>query len=463
MTNFGRVPPHSEDAENALITRALHSEGAAAVRACEGIVRPEDFYAAAHRAVWEACLAVDKRGHDVGLQTVRDELVRVGKLAFIGDEKLLSFDRYAATEATETFAEIIRDKAHHRAMIQAHHELASLGYDQSLETSEYIQRSEATIFALARDSAGGEIETVHQGLVAFWTHVQKCAAAGGILGVSSGIPSLDKAIDGLWDEDLTIVAGRPSMGKTALGETLTLNIASAIAKSKAKDETVLFFSAEMGHSVLWPRMLAKLARVDSRKIRKMHGISPVEHAAIMSAVEEMNTMPLSVDVTASIGISQLRSKARKLATKKRIRAVIVDYLQLLRPAERRERRDLEVGDIAQALKELAKELKCPVVALAQVNRGSVNRSDRRPMMSDIAESGKIEAHADTILLIHRESYYRQEAIKAGQHVPSAADMPDDPNAADIIIAKSRSGITGSVAAHYQPEFCEFADREHSWP
>lgn len=461
-----RTPPHVPEAERLLLLAAI-VDGRAGLAACEGIVAPGDFYSMANRTVWEAALAVAARGHEVDHSTVLVELQRVGKLEGVGGEEyLLSISNTVMASEVETYAKMVRDASQRRALIRICQDQASRGYDPEIETQAYLQETEAAIFTNVRDSIiGGEIEGAGRGLSKFWEHVQACAAAGGILGVSTGIRSLDEAIDGLWDEDLIVVGGRPSMGKTALGETLFLNVAMAIAKKKA-DEQAVFFSAEMGHSVLWPRMLAKLARVNSRLIRKWKGLAPYQIEDVKRAVATMSDLPMGIDTTSNITISQIRSKARKAATKKRVRAIVVDYLQLVRPAKQEERRDLEVGEVARGLKELAKELHCPVIALAQVNRGVANRTDRKPSMSDIAESGKIEAHADTILLLHREAYYRQEAIRNGTPTPKqrGRDEPEpdpvDPNGAELIIAKARSGITGSIELHYQPEFCEFTGRSN---
>lgn len=461
---MSRSMPHSADAERAVLTSAL-LDGAAAVGACEGVIVPADFWSAAHATIWEACLAVVRRGHGLDQVTVRDELARSGKLASVGgDEYLLGLCESIPSAEPETFGKIIRDLSQRRHLIRVCQEQAAAGFAPEIETADYLQQTEARIFETVRDSAlgGGDIETSNQGLTHFWKHVQAVGNSGGILGVRTGLPSLDKAIAGLWNEDLIIVAGRPSMGKTAFAETILVNVAERLKGN----EVALFFSVEMGHIVLWPRILAKLARVDSRLVRTMPKDMPnVQRSAVMSAVEVANKLPLRIDTSSGITIAQIRSKARKLATRHKVAIVVVDYLQIVRPSRKHERRDLEVAEVALGLKELAKELGCPVVAAAQVNRGSVGRTDKRPMISDIKESGMIEQAADTILLLHRESYYRQEAIRNGQRmaVPvNANGEPEDPNAAEIIIGKSRNGITGTIPARYIGEFCQFVelDEQH---
>lgn len=459
MTGAIRTPPHSLEAERAVLTSAL-LDGASAVLACEGLITESDFWSEPHRSIWLGCLAVVRRGHGLDEVTLRDELARSGKLSAVGgDEYLLGLCESIPSAEPETFAKIVRDLSQRRQLIRVCVEQASAGYSSEIETADFLQQTEARVFETVRDSAlgGGDIETSNQGLVRFWQHVQEVAKHGGILGQRTGIPSLDSAIAGLWNEDLIIVAGRPSMGKTAFAETVLVNVASRLTGN----DVALFFSVEMGHIVLWPRILAKLARVDSRTVRAMpRDMSPQARQAVMSAVETANRMPLRIDTSSGITIAQIRSKARKLATKHKIAIVVVDYLQIVRPSRKHERRDLEVAEVALGLKELAKELGCPVVAAAQVNRGSVGRSDKRPMISDIKESGMIEQAADTILLLHRESYYRQEAIRNGQKmaVPTNANgEPEDPNAAEIIIGKSRNGITGTIPARYLGEFCEFVD------
>ncbi len=460
----GRTPPHSLDAERAVLTSAL-LEGAAAVGAVEGIIVSSDFWSAANATIWDACTAVVRRGHGLDQVTLRDELVRSGKLANVGgDEYLLGLCDSIPSAEPETFAKIVRDLSQRRHLIRVCQEQAAAGYATDIETSDFLQQTEARIFETVRDSAlgGGDVETSNQGLTRFWEHVQQVAKHGGILGVRTGLPSLDAAIAGLWNEDLIIVAGRPSMGKTAFAETILVNVAERLRG----DEVALFFSVEMGHVVLWPRILAKLARVDSRLVRSMPRDMPnAQRSAVMGAVETANKLPLRIDTSSGITIAQIRSKARKLATRHKVAIVVVDYLQIVRPSRKHERRDLEVAEVALGLKELAKELGCPVVAAAQVNRGSVGRSDKRPMISDIKESGMIEQAADTILLLHRESYYRQEAIRNGQKMAdpvNANGAPEDPNAAEIIIGKSRNGITGTIEARYLGEFCQFVelDREH---
>jgi replicative DNA helicase len=439
-----RSPPQSVEAERALLGLAI-VDGAGIVRACEGVFTAEDMFSSAHQAVWRSICAVAARGDAVDMLTVRVELERRGELPHVGgDEYLLGLTDTLASSDAETLGRMIRDDSQRRAIIAICQDQAAAGYRRDTSTTEYVEQTSARIFAAIRDDAAtrGGLVDAQDSLVTYWQRATKIREAKGLLGVLTGIQAVDASIGGLWDGDLAIVAGRPSMGKTAMLETLAMNACHVLAAN----EKILFFSAEMSSAVLWPRLLAKLATIGSRYIRDYSGETQSHTGRdIANALDYARRLPLMIDDTSGISIGQIRNRARRAASSTRVRMVCVDYLQLVKPSAKHERNDLAIAEVAVSLKELARELDCPVVAAAQINRGSVNRTDKRPMISDIRDSGMIEQAADMILMLHREGYY------------APPTPPPDHGATEIIVGKNRNGETSTIRARFLPERCMFVD------
>lgn len=440
-----RVLPHDLAAERALVGMLL-VDGARVLEQADGVITDADCYATSHQTIWRAALAVHTRGHAVDMLTVRSELDRRGELSAVGgDEYLLGLSDSLSASDAETLCRIVRDHSQRRTLIAVCHEQAAQAYGSEIETTELIEQTEARVFGVRREDSDGGLLPARQSLVAFWERAKAVNAAGGLLGVRTGIGSLDGMIGGLWDGELTVVAGRPSMGKTAMLETLAINATHRIGP----DERVLFFSAEMASAVLWPRIIAKMVDVSANYVRSLKDDRSGNEIAAdaLRAIDDAARLPIHLDDTSSIQIGQLRSRARRVAARHRVRLVCVDYVQIIRASKKHDRRDLEIGEVVRALKVLARELACPVVVGAQIKREVAGRADRRPTIADIRESGFIEEAADTILMLHREPYYNQNAQDKGQ--------------AEIIVGKNRNGETGTAPARYVAHRCMFAgDSSH---
>lgn len=442
-----RLPPHSVDSERALLGCVIML-GSPIADVSE--VSPDDFYSHANRVAWAACLALHRRGSVVEPVAWRGELVETGKFTEVGgDEFMLSLDASMAMAGAEQYAKTVREMAVRRATIQTLHAQAAAGYDLEIETDAFLEGVESEILAAVdRSSVNVEVSDAASSMTRFWEHAGRVRAAGGLLGVRSGVPSLDAVLGGFWAEQLTTLGGRPSMGKTALLETCAVNALGA-------GERPLFFSLEMPESLLWPRILAKVCEIDSVAIREQT-LTHDGFASLSAAMKWFRDSPFRLVAKSGLTIGQIRSAARKEVKRHGVNAIYVDYLQKIRPSRKHHSREQEVAEISNGLHDLAVELKVPVVVGAQVNRGNAQRADKRPTLSDLRESGAIENDSDNVVLIHREAYYRREQTKSGER---KADPNEtfDLGAAELVVDKNRNGPTGIVECRYRAEFCLFHD------
>lgn len=444
-----RNAPHSATAERGLLCHALLSSDA--LVEVDGVVLPGDFYVEAHGQAFDAMLAIVRRGHRVDQIVLREELTRRGKLEDVGgDDFLVSLYDHTPDASVDTYAQVITGYSRRRSMIRVCEARAAAGYDLATEHSDYIEQTEAMVLRASEASAVADVVDARTSMVRFWEHASRVKAAGGLLGVRSGIKALDNYLVGFWNEELTVIGGRPSMGKTALLETCAVN---ALGSGKR----VLFFSLEMSETLLWPRILAKVSGIDSTAIKEQtltrDGVADLDRA-----MRWMRDQPLRLVAKSGLSIGQIRAIARKEARGAGVDVIFVDYLQKIRGTQKHERRDLEVGEVSTGLAELARELRIPVVVGAQINRGVAARADKRPTNSDLRESGSIENDADATVLIHREAYYRHEQVKSGER-DEANGETFDLGAAELIVGKNRNGPTGVAHCRYVAERCLFADGE----
>lgn len=444
-----RVPPHSVDAERALLALVVML---GSPMADVEDVQPEDFYVASHRVIWKTAQTLHKRGQLVEPTTVRDELFRTGMLPQAGgDEGLVAIDASMALSTAEEYAKTVRDLAHRRAAIAVLHEQVASGYDQEIETASFLERAESAVLEIVdRSVSSVEVSDAASSMTRFYEHTRKVMAAGGLLGVKSGIDSLDAILGGFWNEQLTTLGGRPSMGKTALLETCSVN-------SMLFDGRPLFVSLEMPEALLWPRLLSKLCEIDSASIRA-HSLTADGIRSLHAAMLWFRQSPFRLVAKSGLTIGQIRSLARKEVKRHGVNVIYVDYLQKIRPTRKHHSREQEVSEISNGLHELAVELNIPVVVGAQVNRGAAARADKRPTMSDLRESGAIENDSDNVVLIHREAYYRREQVKKGEREQAHGET-FDLGAAELIVDKNRNGPTEVVECRYRAEFCKFHDAQ----
>ena len=398
------------------------------------------FFQENHQKLFDLMVAFYDHDKPIDGVVIKDELVRRGQFETLGGWDFLGSLVNAVPNALRVrhYAEIVREKALLRQLIGATHRVMEAAFDDDRPAQELLDFAEKEIFEVTEKRVTGAALALPELITEVFQQLEK-RDPGALTGEPTGFFELDELLCGLQPSELIIVAGRPSMGKTALG----LNMAEHLAISEKRP--ALFFSLEMSHQQLAQRVLCSRARVNSKGLRRGH-VKPVDLDRLKAVADELVGAPLLIDDSSQLSVLELRARARRAPRKHGRRAIYVDYLQLMHNP-RAENRQNEVAEISRGLKALAKELRLPVVAMAQLNRSSEDRSraGNRPRMSDLRESGAIEQDADVVLLLHRESYYARN---------------DDPearadNTAELIIAKQRNGPVGRVKLHFTPEWTRF--------
>lgn len=416
----------------------------AIVRAAE-LVDDSMFYAERHRRIFRAMVAITERGSVVDPLTLSDELARKGELDAAGGKEYIGFlvDAVPTSANVEYHAEIVREKAILRTLIQVSTQIVHDAFSGSTTAAELLDAAESKIFAVSQQRKPDGFTRIKELL---WPTMERIEALqrGGktITGVASGFNDLDELTSGFQPADLIIVAARPSMGKTAF----VLNLAQHAA---IEDHVpVAFFSLEMSKESLVQRMLTSEARVDSQRLRRGL-LRDDEFPMLARAAGILSSAPVWIDDTPGITLLEMRSKARRLKADSGIGMLIVDYLQLMQGPSNAESRQQEVSQISRGLKALAKELNIPVVALSQLSRAPEQRTgDHRPQLSDLRESGAIEQDADLICFLFRQEMYDGPIDKDGNSIEGKAEL---------IIGKQRNGPTGVVNLHFYKNYTRFAN------
>ena len=437
-----RVPPQSLEAEESVLG-GIMLDNAALDRVVE-LIQPDDFYRGAHRRLFRAMLDLVERSEPVDLITLSETLKARGELADIGGASYLAelTERVPTAANIVHYARIVRERSILRGLIEAATEIATRGYQAPDNVDELLDRAEQLIFgiqerkvkqAFARiaDVLVGSIKTIER------LYEQKQA----VTGVSTGFADLDALTSGLQPSDLIIVAGRPSMGKTAF----CLNIAEHAALRT--DTGVAIFSLEMAKEQLAMRMLCSEARVDLARVRTGH-LSDREFPKLAMAAGRLADAPIFIDDTPALSVLEMRAKARRLKRdpNAKLGLVVIDYIQLMRSSEGKDNREQEISEISRSLKALAKELSVPVVALSQLNRQVENRTPPIPRLADLRESGAIEQDADVICFLYRDEYYNPEDT-------------EKQGIAEVHVAKQRNGPIGKVELTFLKEYTRFENRE----
>ena len=402
------------------------------------VLTTEDFYRESHRKIFRAMIEICDRSEPVDLITLSDFLKAKGDLEVVGGSAYLaSLASAIPTSANIHFyARIVREKAIRRYLISAATNIATRGYEDQENVDEFLDEAEKVIFDISEKRVRGSFVKVGDMIRDSIKMVEKLYERKDMVtGVPSGFKDLDRLTAGFQPSDLIVIAGRPSMGKTAL----CLNIATHAAFG---GHGVAVFSLEMAKEQLVLRMLCSEARIDHSKVRSGY-LADREFPALVMAAGRLAETPIYLDDTPAISILELRAKARRLVRDrdKKIGLIIVDYLQLMRGSERAPNREQEISEISRSMKALAKELNIPVIAISQLNRRVEDRGDKRPMLADLRESGAIEQDADVIAFVYREVVYNENV--------------DDPNVAEIIVGKQRNGPTGTVRLAFFREFTRF--------
>ncbi len=437
-----RVPPHSNDAEMAVLG-AMMLEKEAASKVIQ-LLPPDSFYREAHRIIYQSMLALAERNQPIDIITLNDELRRVDKLADVGGSHYLSELNLRTPTAANVdhHARIVFEKALKRRLIHAATEIVGNCYSETSDAFEEVDHAEQKIFEIAESRNGRTYQPIKRLAIETVEMLEALHArrkeGNTILGVPSGLMSLDGLTGGFQKSDLIILAARPSMGKTALAMSIARNAAIDYKKG------VAFFSLEMAALQLVVRLLAAESRINAQQLRN-GDLKDEEWQTLVSKIHHLVDSPLYIDDTPALGIMELRARARLMKREHNIEMIVVDYLQLMH-APKAESREREISMISRGLKQLAKELDIPIIALSQLNRSVESRGDKRPMLSDLRESGSIEQDADVVMFVHRPEYYGINVDEDGH--PTAG-------VAEIIIGKQRNGPTGIAKTAFLNEYARF--------
>ena len=432
-----RVPPNNQDAERSVLGCMMQDREALGL-AFEVLVA-DDFYQPANREIFDAMHTLNTQGMPVDLVTVDDELSRRGTLEGVGGTNyLIELSQFVpSTVNAKAYVQIVDEKSTLRRMIKATGDISQACYAQSDQVSDILGAAEKSIFdIIMRRNEGSTLKHIADVLPDTYLRIEQLAQLkGSIDGVPMGFVDLDNLLTGLHGGELVIVGARPSMGKSAFG----LNITGYAALHAGR--SVAYFSLEMPNDQLAMRLLCSDARVDMQAVR--HGsLRDEDWVSLASTLGPLAASNIYMDDTSGITPSQLRSRCRRLKMERGLDMVVVDYLQLMNADGRVENRQNEVSEISRNLKSIAKELNVPVVALAQLSRAGAQRSDKRPILSDLRDSGAIEQDADVIMFLHREEYYDPNT--------------EDKNIAEVIVAKQRNGPLGTVKLAWLGQYTRFA-------
>ncbi len=421
-----RLPPQNIEAEQCVLGSVLQLQRA--LDKVAPLLSPDDFYKPAHQNIFSAMLSLFEKSEPQDLVTIANHLKDIGHLEQVGGPAYLATltDIVPVSANIGYYAKIVRDKSILRQLIQTTSEIAGRCYEEQDDIDLLLDDVEQTVFDISSAKSNQAFFQLKEIIGETFKKIEKLAERKEMItGVPTGYPDFDRKTAGLQPSDLIIIAGRPSMGKTAFAMNLVQN-AAVIDKTP-----VAVFSLEMSKEQLAARMLCSFGRVDSSRLRTGHLLDQ-DWPKLVRATGMMTSLPIFIDDTPSISILELRAKTRRLKSEHNIGMVVVDYLQLMRGRSGNDNREQEISEISRSLKAMAKELKIPVVALSQLNRSLENRTDKRPQLSDLRESGAIEQDADVICFIYRDEVYNKS--------------PDNPKKgiAEIIIGKQRNGPTGTV-------------------
>lgn len=435
-TILGRIPPYSNEAEQSVLGILLLS-GDQIDTALE-LIRAEDFYNPAHGDIFRAMVSLSTKSAPIDLLTTIEELRKMGKLEEIGGVAYLGdlSNNVITTLNIEYHLQIIKDKSVLRQLIETSTRTLDYAYQDSEEVKTILEFAEKGIFDISQDMHSKGLNPISQVLIDTFDILEKRMESDEALtGITSGFIDLDSKLSGFQKSDLVLLAARPSMGKTALMVNFALN--AAIAGKK-----VAVFSLEMSQNQLAQRMMSAMSHVDLQKIISGK-IESEDLPRLLEGISVLQQFNISIDDTAGITPLELKAKARKLKAKQGLDLIVIDYLQLMEMGGRNENRTQEISAISRNLKAIAKELDVPVIALSQLSRATEVRQDKRPILSDLRESGAIEQDADVVLFLYRDEYYNPETEKR--------------NIGEVIIAKHRNGPTGVVELTFLGQYTKFVN------
>ncbi len=436
-----RTPPQDNAAEQSVLGAMLLSKDA--IADVVETVRGTDFYRPVHETVFDAILDLYGRGEPADALTVSAELTRRGELVRVGGAPYLHTLVAGVPIAANAgyYAEIVREKAILRRLVDAGTKVAQLGYQGEGQVDDVVDRAQAEVYAVTDQRTSEDYAPLRDILGPTLDEIEAIGARDGqMVGVPTGFADLDDLTNGLHPGQMIVIAARPGAGKS----TMALDICRSA--SLRHDLTSVIFSLEMNRNEISMRLLSAEARIPMHHIRNGH-MSDDDWQRLASTMAKVSEKPLFIDDSPNMTMMEIRAKARRLRQRHDLRLIVVDYLQLMTSGRRVESRQVEVSEFSRQMKLLAKELEVPVIAVSQLNRGAEQRTDKRPMLSDLRESGSIEQDSDMVILVHREDMYERESTRPGE--------------ADIIVAKHRAGPTANLVVAFQGHYSRFVDMQHT--
>ena len=437
---LGKVPPHDEDAEQAVLGSMLTDNDA--VMAAVEVLKEDAFYREDNKIIYQAILNLYSKSEPIDIITLKDELESMGKFEQVGGFEYLASlpDKVPTTANVQKYIKIVEEKSVLRNLIKTANEIIELGYNPTEDVEDIMDGAEKKIFDIMQSKNTKSYTPIKDVLVESFTNLEKLYnQKQHVTGVPTQFYDLDDKTAGLHGSELILVAARPAMGKTAFA----LNIATNAALRA--NVPVAIFSLEMSKDQLVNRMLCSEAMVDSNKVRTGK-LDEEDWTKLAEAIGPLSEAGVYIDDTPGISVMEIRTKCRKLKMEKNIGIVVIDYLQLISGSNKRNgSREQEISEISRSLKVLAKELNVPVIALSQLSRAVEQRDDHRPMLSDLRESGAIEQDADIVMFLYRDDYYNKESAEK--------------DIAEVIIAKQRGGSTGTVKLYWMGNYTKFVNIE----
>ncbi|NLB78574.1 MAG: replicative DNA helicase [Clostridiaceae bacterium] len=437
MDELSRIPPHHVEAEQAILGALLIDRNA--LSEVSGRLRADCFYLEKHKELYEAIISLYEESMPVDLVTVSDVLTRRGTLEKVGDMDYIAHLANSVVTTTNVahYVSIIEDKALLRSLIENSGKIMDMGYEGALEGLEVLNQAEKSVFDLSQGLNRTGLEAINSLLDKTFSQLEElCMNKSDLTGVPSGFIDLDRKTSGFQNSDLILVAARPAMGKTSF----VLNVA---VNAALRNFPVAIFSLEMSRTQLVNRILALESMVELEKMRTGR-LETDDWKKIGYTLGPLAKSPIYIDDNASTNTMEMMSKLRKLKLEKGLGLVVIDYLQLMEGRKKNDNRQQEISEISRSLKIMAKELDVPIIALSQLSRAPEQRTDHRPILSDMRESGAIEQDADMVMFLYRDDYYNDETEKR--------------NIVEVIISKHRNGSTGTVELAWMPEFTKFGNR-----
>jgi replicative DNA helicase len=440
-----RTLPHNLEAEKSVLG-AILIQNEAFNHAAE-LIDSKDFFRNAHSRIFEKMIVLSERGDAIDFITLKEELSKSGELETVGGPAYIASlaDGVPRSANVEYYARIVKEKATLRNLIHSANKILVEAYEAEQEPDLLLDEAERSIFAIAEDRIRAGFVPLRDLVQTSFAQIEKLQQQKGMVtGVATGFIDLDEMTSGLQPSDLVLVAARPSMGKTSF----VLNIAQHIGTST--DMTVGFFSLEMSKEQLFMRMLTSEARIDAHRFRTGY-LNEKDYGRLSHALGTLAEAKVFIDDTASIGVLEMRAKARRLKAEHGLHLLVIDYIQLMQGRGRFESRQAEIASISRSLKGLAKELNVPIVALSQLSRASETRADHRPQLSDLRESGALEQDADVVMFIYRAEQYRDS---------DGNPNTEEQGTAEIIIGKQRNGPIGTAKLAFIKEHTRFENLAH---